>query len=268
MPPRAPLVAFAGLLGACVLGFRGEADLTGSHDLAGVRSVRIDLPSTPMSITACDPDAAGTCPEALRYDGRVLATGGSDRDARRHALAPALVFERDGGLGWLQADIPLSVRGLVDLELASIELPSDRDLEVRTDLGDVEIASVRGYVSVEVERGDVTIDGGDAGVAVALGVGTIAVTTAGDADLRSAYGRVALEQTAAGRDAIVHAGGAVSVVQPALFDVEYDIEATGTIRITTDAVVAIADGHLRRRVGSGATRVEIRADGDVAIDEP
>ncbi|MBX7084502.1 MAG: hypothetical protein K1X88_35170 [Nannocystaceae bacterium] len=266
--PRSSLVVVAALAGACVLGFRGEAELTASHDLAGVRSVRIDLPSTPMTITACDPDAPGTCPEALRYDGRVLATGGSDRDARRHALAPALVFERDGGLGWLQAEIPLAVRGLVDLELAAIELPSDRDLEVRTDLGDIDIASVRGYVSVEVDRGDVEIDGGDAGVAVALGVGDIVVHTAGDADLRTEHGRIALTQRVAGRDAIVHAGGAVALEQPALFDVEYDIATSGTIRITTAAVVAIADGHLRRRVGNGAVRVEIRAEGDVAITEP
>lgn len=256
------------LAGACVFGFRGEAEFSGAHDLAGVTAVRVDLPSTPLSVFGCDPDAPGTCAASLRYEGRWLATGGTRADARRHASAPALAFERDDALAWLQADIPLATRGLVDLELEAMELPGDRDLELHTDLGDVDVAGMTGAVTVEVGVGNVHVDGGDGGVAVTVDHGDATVRGAGDAFVTCEVGRVEIDSTATGRDLFVHApSGAVVVTLTSAIDVTYDIRAGGTIRVGTEAAVVVTDGHWRRRVGDGTAQVVITAGGDVRIDE-
>lgn len=254
-------------LAACVFAWRGEADLVGDHDLLGIAAVRIDMPSTPMSVQACEPDAPGACPERLRYAGRVLATGGSAADARAHATQPALVFERDGALALLGVDIPLAIRGLVEFELAAIELPADRDLELHTGLGDIDVHGVRGALTIDVEQGDVEVDGGDAGVAIALGAGDIDVRTAGDADLEIGAGTITLVQDGAPRHVVIDAAGDVEVELAASADLDLEIRASGAISVRTAAIVALADRALRRRVGAGTIRVEIRAGGDVTLTE-
>lgn len=253
--------------GACVFAWRGEAELVGDHDLAGVVAVRIDLPSTPMSIETCEPAAPGACPERLRYAGRVLATGGSEGDAKAHAQKPALVFERDDGLGRLMVDVPLAVRGLVDFELAAVELPADRDLELHTDRGDIDVFGLRGALTIDVGRGDVEVDGGDAGVAIAVEVGDIDVRTGGDADLQTESGRVTLVQDAGPRRVFVDADGDVEIELAGSADLELDLEANDGISIRTASVVALADRTLRRRVGAATILVEVRAGGAISITE-
>lgn len=267
MRARPTCLVIAATLGACVFGWRGEAEIVGDHDLAGIETVRIDLPSTPMSIDGCEPLAPGACPERLRYVLRVLATGGSEADARAHATKPALVFETDAGLARLQADIPLAVRGLVDLELDAMELPADRDLEVHTGLGDVDIHGMRGAVTVVVERGEVVIDGGDAGIAVRLGAGDIDVRTSGEVDLDTRAGDVSVVQDGGARRVFVDAEGDVEIELASSDDLELDLVAGGSISVQTTSVVALADHELARTVGAGTIRVEIRAQGDVVLTE-
>jgi len=259
----------AATLVGCVFGWRGEAEIVGDHDLAGIESVRIDLPSTPMSIDGCEPLATGACPERLRYVVRVLATGGSEADARAHATKPALVYETDAGLARLQADIPLAVRGLVDLELDAMELPADRDLELHTGLGDIDVHGVRGAITVIVDRGDVAIDGGDAGVAVRLGAGDIDVRTAGEVDLDTRSGNVIVVQDGGARRVFVDAEGDVEVELASSDDLELDLVAGGggSISVQTTSVVALADHELARTVGAGTIRVEIRAQGEIVLTE-
>jgi hypothetical protein len=261
------LVPLALALVGCVFGWRGEAELVGDHDLAGIRTIRIDLPSTPMTIDACEPLAPGACPERLRYVMRVLATGGSEADARAHATKPALVFETDGALGRLQADIPLAVRGLVDLELDAMELPADRDLDLHMGLGDIDVHGVRGAITIDVDRGHVVVDGGDAGIAVRLGVGDIEVHTAGEVDLDTRSGNVDIVQDGGARRVFVDADGDVSVELASSDDLELDLVAGGSISVTTTSVVALADHELVRTVGAGTIRVEIRAQGDIVLTE-
>ncbi|HET6584371.1 MAG TPA: DUF4097 family beta strand repeat-containing protein [Nannocystaceae bacterium] len=251
---------------ACVLGYRGEAMLDASWDVAGVVAVRIDLPSTPIEIVACDVAAPVACPETLAVVGRVLSTGGTAKEARAHAEDLALLFEREDGLASLRAEIPLAARGLVELEIERIDVPGDRDLDVRTSLGDVSVVGARGAVSVDVDTGDVAIEDGDGGVAVRLRHGRIDAATPGDADLVCEAGDVALVQTGDARDAYVRAAAGdvrIELADDAALDL--DLHAGGTIRVTTTTIVSVTDGELVREVGEGTTRVEVHASGDVTI---
>jgi hypothetical protein len=256
-------LALVALVG-CVFAFRGEAELAGEHDLAGIATVRVDLPSTPMQVTGCDPTRVDGCPEQLRYTGRVLSTGGNAKDARDNARAMTLVFERDGALGRLQADVPLAVRGLVELELAAMELPADRDVDLHTDLGDVEVRAVTGAVTVEIGIGDIVVSGADGGIAVHTDEGDIDIAGAGHVDASTGTGRVTIEQQAP-RDVVVHAGGDVEVVLFASGDVDLDLVGERGVSVRTASVTALADRSLRRTVGTGVITVEIRAAGRIRI---
>ncbi len=267
MKPHLQVLVFGIATMSCVFGWRGEADLVGDHDLQGVATVRIDLPSTPLVVDTCEPLAPGTCPERLRYAGRILATGGSASDARAHAEKPALVFERDGALARLRADVPLAVRGLIEFEIGAVELPADRNFEFHTDLGDVDVHGVRGAVTIEVGRGDVAVHGGDAGVAVAVDVGEIDVTSGGDVDLSTGAGHVTLVQDGAPRRVFIDARGDVELELAASSDLDLEIRADGSISVQTTTVVALADHRLVRRVGAGTIRVEIHAGGNVTVTE-
>ncbi len=260
-------VATAALLACgCVFGWRGEAELSGAHDLAGIDTVHVELPSTPLSVVACEPGALAGCPDELRWRGRVLSTGGSDRDARRHAQQVELVFERDEGLGLLRADIPLAVRGLVELEIEAMELPADRDLELVTTRGDVEVFGTRGAVSVRTEVGDVTIDGGDAGVAVLVDDGEVVIDSAGDVEARTDRGAVTVRQSGDPRRVeIVTGTGAVRIELASATDVDLDLRADGEIHVVTDTVVALAKDRLQRRVGAGTVTISVDAGGTVDI---
>lgn len=266
---RPSLIAWCAVLAsaaACVFGFRGEAELDGEHDLAGIATVRVDLPSTPLQVSGCDPARGDGCPEQLRYAGRFLSTGGSASDARDNARASTLVFERDGALGRLQADIPLGVRGLVELELTAMELPADRDVDLHTDLGDVEVRAMAGAITVEVGIGDITISGGDAGTAVSTGSGDIEIFGGGHVDAQTETGRVRVEQQAP-RDLVVAAGGDVEIVLFASGDVDFDLVGKRGISVRTASVTALADRSMRRKVGSGAIVVEVRAAGEITITD-
>lgn len=258
------LTATALTLVACVFGWRGEADLTGEHDLVGIDAVRIELPSTPLSVNGCDVEAATGCPELLRYAGRVLSTGGSASDARANARTPTLVFERDGRLGRLQADVPLQVRGLVELEMTAMELPGDRDVDLHTDLGDVEVRGIRGAVTVQTGLGDVEIHGAAGGVAAVTGGGDIEVRGAGHVDLSTDTGHVLVVQDAA-RDVVVAAGGDVEIELWTAGDAELDLVGDGGVSIQTSAVTALADRSYRRTLGEGVILVQVRAAGRITI---
>ncbi len=260
-------VAALGLV-ACVLGFRGEATIFGDHDLVGVRTVEIDIPSTPLTINGCNAESATSCPERLRYTGRILATGGTARDARAHARQVALVFEREGPLAALRAETPLSIRGLIDVELDAVELPSDRDLSVTTTIGDVAVTGVAGYVAVDVGIGDVSVDGGDAGIAVIVDDGEVMLRARGHASVDSTRGDVTVHELAGIRDVEVLADdGEVGLRLTSAADTAFDIAAGGPIRITTDTVVVLTQRRYARAVGAASTRVRVKAGGQVTIEQ-
>jgi hypothetical protein len=49
-------------------------------------------------------------------------------------------------------------------------------------------------------------------------------------------------------------------------DLDLDLHASGTIRVTTGTIVAIAEGELVREVGEGSTHVVVHAQGDVTLE--
>lgn len=261
------------LASACVLGYRGEADFSASHDLGGIDEIRIELPDTPLSVSGC---AAGTegCPEVLAYEGRWVALGGTKSDAEDNAVAPRLRFTQADGFAALQADVPLSREGLVDLEMDEVRLPDDRDLDLRTGVGDVEVVGIVASVLVDVDVGDVRVIGADAGLGVHTGRGRIEVETPGHAELESDLGSIEVTQTAApgtgtanARDLTVRAGGGDVVVHLASDgDITLVVRADGTIRVSTPAIATVTSRALERRTGNGAIRIEIDAADDVLID--
>jgi hypothetical protein len=250
----------------CVLGYRGTADLDVQRDLAGVVAVSIDLPSTPITVVGCDAGAPAACPDALLLVGRVHSTGGTAAEARDNAGELELVLETLDGLLSVRADVPLPVRGLVELEIEQIDMPSDRDLDVDTSLGDIAILGMRGAITVDVDTGNVIIEGGDGGVSVELHDGTLEMSTPGIVDVDVASGDVTLVQTGDARDVHIDAhGGDVTIELASAADLALDVSSDGTIRVTTDTIVAITDDDLVRTVGEGTTRIDVDASGDVTI---
>jgi len=272
------LGAALGLLaaGACVIGFRGKAAVSGEHDLVGIDEVRIELPDTPVDVVACtpiDPESDGDpalCPETLAYRAVWSSTAGTAKDAEDNAAKPSIAVAREDGFLRMGAIVPISVAGLVDLELETIELPADRDLHIAGGVGDIAIDGPAATVTVEIDVGDVDVIGGDEGLAVNTGQGAIEVVTAGHADLRTGRGSVVVEQTVGSRDLLVHtAEGNIDVTLAGDVDVDLVVRATGSIRVDTPQITTITRRTFERRVGTGAVTIElVTGRGSVEIVGP
>jgi hypothetical protein len=252
---------------ACVVGARARAPFSATHDLSDVAELRIDLPSTPITVTACNADVPEVCPQTLVYTGSWVSTGGTRSDARAHAERPSVVFERAAGFGELRAMVPTSVAGLVELELEEVIVPSDRDLDLRTTLGDVVVFGTVAAVSVDIDIGDVEIRGGDGGVGIRLNRGQVAVTTAGHVDVRSGRGSIEVVQTAGARDVYVDVdAGDVRLEVGDDANLDLTVEAGDDILVRTPSIRAVTSGNFSRRTGTASVRIEIHTGaGDVEI---
>jgi hypothetical protein len=241
-----------------VLSFRGEGEFFAEHDLQGVDEVRIELPSTPLIVRGCDPAATQTCPTLLSYAGSWVSTAGTPGDAEDHATQPSLVFEREDGFSALRAVVPLSVRGLVDLQMQEFVLPGDRDLDLRTSVGDVDVVGVSASIAVDIDAGDVSIRGGAGGIAVRTDHGDLDIESDGHADVRTSAGFVSVVQTGDARDLFVTTDdGGIHVELADDADVDLSISAPGTIRVATANIATITSGRFERRTGTGAIVVQL-----------
>ncbi len=255
------------LLAGCALGFRGEAAFAGEHALEGTMELRIELPDTPLTVVACAAAAPDTCPESLRYEGSWLSVSGTRQGARADAAAPALVFERDEGFASLRAEVPLSVDGVVDLEMGSLRLPDDRDLDLRTGLGDVSVHGTEASVIIDVRVGDVEVRGAAGGLAVRTTLGDLDIVTAGHAELHTDSGHVRVEQSGSPRDLRVHSGfGDITVTLASDADIELEVVTAGRITVRTPSIAAVTSGRLERRNGNGSIRIELSSpSGDIDV---
>lgn len=239
--------------GGCVLGYRSEAEIEAVYPLTGVIAVRVDLPSTPLTVTG-DPMATG-----LELRGEWRAAGGSKAVARANARTPRLVYEVSGGFAQLGAVVPLAVDDQVDLEVTEIRLPPDLDVELRTELGDVAVNGVIGNLGVDVEVGDVDIDGGAGGVAVRTGDGRVRARSPGHMDIEATHGTVEVWQAdIGGNDVVVRASGDVRVWLVSDADLDLDLQGS-EIRVQTATVSTITSGEFRRAVGGGHVKIWIDA---------
>jgi hypothetical protein len=255
------------LLAGCVLGFRGEAAFTGEHALDDTQELRIELPDTPLTVVACAAADPETCPASLRYEGTWLAVAGSRKDARADAATPTLVFERDAGFATLRAEIPLAVDGTLDLEMGTLQLPDDRDLDLRTGLGDVSVLGTEASVVIDVGVGDIEVRGADGGLAARTGLGDLDVVTRGHAELHTDDGLVQVEQSGAPRDLRVRTElGDITVTLASDADIDLEIHTRGRITVRTPSITSVTSGRLARRNGNGSIRVELSSSrGDIEV---
>ncbi|HGG56494.1 MAG TPA: hypothetical protein ENK31_01725, partial [Nannocystis exedens] len=121
---RTIMVASLGL--ACALGYRGITSVEAEFSLDEIDAIRLDLPDTPISVLG-EPTAT-----SLKIEGAWISVGGSARVAADNTTAPEFYFAREGRFAELSALIPIASTDLVDLELGSVTLPIDRDLELWT----------------------------------------------------------------------------------------------------------------------------------------
>jgi DUF4097 and DUF4098 domain-containing protein YvlB len=135
-------------------------------------------------------------------------------------------------------------------------------------VGDVEVVGVVASVAIEVDVGDVVVYGADAGLGVHTGQGSIEVESAGAVDVESGRGAIEVTQTDFGRELRARTGsGDIRVHLASDGDLDLVVHASGTIRVTTDAITTVTEGHFERRTGSGGVRIELRTEsGDVEVD--
>lgn len=251
-------LALAAGTAACVVGFRAQAEFMGSESLAGVSTVQLRLPQTPMEVIG-SPVVAN-----MGYEGTWHATGGTAKEAERNATRAGLVFTAEEGVGRLQADIPLEVSNLVDLEMGEIRLPEAVDVEIETSKGDVSVGGISGAVSIGIDVGDVSVTGGDGGVDVQTVIGSINLLTPGFADVETASGDVDVAQNGSPRDLyVLTESGNASIRLASDANLDLTIEAKD-IRVRTDLIRTTTEGEFSRRTGNATNRVEIRAPGGVA----
>lgn len=255
-PSVLPALALVG----CVFGFRSEAEIEATYPLEEVIAVRVDLPSTPLTVVG-DPEALG-----LELRGEWRAAGGSAAVAKDNARTPRLVFEVFERFAELRAIVPLAVQGQVDLEVEELRLPPDRDLELRTGLGDVSVFEVDGNLMIDVGRGDVDVVGGAGGVAVRTGEGRVTIESPGNLDVKAPRGTVAVTQTGAGgNDVVVRSGGDVRVLLVSDGDLDLDLRGR-EITVQTGSVSTITRDQFRRSVGSGHVKIWVDAGpGDIEV---
>ncbi|MEZ4384311.1 MAG: DUF4097 family beta strand repeat-containing protein [Nannocystaceae bacterium] len=257
------LAASLGL--ACALGFRGATAVEADYSLAEIDGVRINLPDTPVTVLGAPLSSS------LAIEGVWYSVGGSRAVAAENSTTPLLNFAREGRFGELTAIIPTEVRDVVDLELSEVRLPPDRDLEIWTGLGDVEVAQVEGNISIDVDAGHVTVFGGAEGVAIRTGAGDIEIETTGNTTATTDRGGVVVTQLGAGGNDLVITAAYGDIEATLRSDANLDLDLVGgDIRVQTRTVSTVTSGSFKREIGNGSVKVWLSARGGnvtVRLDE-
>lgn len=239
----------------CIVGSRGVVEIAAEYSVQNVNAVRIDLPDTPLSVRG-DPTAAH-----LNLRARWFSVGGTIDVAEKNATAPSFDYQIDGGFALLQAVVPVDVREVVDLEVDSITLPVDRDIELHTGLGDVVVTHMEGNVSVDIDAGTVFIVGGAGGVGARTGVGDVEIHSPGNVDVSTGVGDVLVEQSGPGGNSVhvLANEGDVEVTLSSDANLHVKVDALGDIRIQTGTISTVTSGSFEREVGNGTVEVWITA---------
>ena len=220
-------------LGACVFGFRGEVSFANEANLAGVETIRLELPPTDLTL------AGEASRSFIDWSGTWRALGGGANDALERARAAELRWETWEQVGRLSAFIPLDTRDHTSLASLEVESASYLAHEI-VGAGSVFISGVDAFVSVDLEGGDVEILGGTEQLVVNTEQGNIELTTSAAVDVYSGFGGVIVRSEAA-RD--------------------IEIEDAGEIRVGLEGADHLGSGSYRRTLGTGAQTLRVRAGG-------
>jgi hypothetical protein len=254
---RAPILSLLLLTGvsACVLGHRGVVALEADYPLTGIDAIRLELPDTPLTIVG-SPTAT-----SLSLSGYWSSVGGSQQIAADNVTAPALDFARDGRFAILSAIIPLAARDLVDLELTDFTMPADRDLEIWSGLGDIQVAHVEGNISIDLDAGHIEVFGGAGGVGVRTGAGDLEIISTGNVSGSTRSGQIHVVQEGVGGGDIVMSAlyGDIDVELAADANLDLQIAAGGDIRVQTSTVSTVTSRRFVREVGNGAVKIWLEA---------
>ncbi|MFO7561592.1 MAG: hypothetical protein R6X02_03015 [Enhygromyxa sp.] len=238
---------------ACVFGFRGEVELVGEASLAGLETVQLHLPATELSIRG-EPARS-----TIRWAGSFITLGGSSEDALRGARSADLVWDSWASIGRLWADLPVEIRDLTSLDDLEVESSAALAHEI-IGAGKVSITGIDGFVSVDLEGGDVTITGGLEQLRVRTERGSVDLHTAAAVDLYSGIGSVHVASEANG-EILIDASGSVLVELAQFGNLDLDIADAGQILVLLDDVAHVGAGSYRRAIGPATRELRIRAGG-------
>lgn len=245
------------LAGACVFGFRGEADFAGEASLADVDTVLLELPATELVV------AGEASRDFIDWQGTWVSVGGSSKDALAAASAPQLLWESFDGVGRLSASVDVSLRDLTSLDHLDVQSATYLAHEI-VGTGNVFVTGIDAYVSVTLDGGDVEILGGVEQLHVNTARGDIDLTTSAAVDARSGAGRVTVRAEVP-RDIEIETTGGVRVELAEASNLDIDIVGAGKVVVQLDTATHIGAGTYRRVIGLGDHRLRIRSNGG-AVD--
>jgi hypothetical protein len=251
------IIAVASFAGACVFGFRGDADFAGEASLADVDTVVLELPPTDLVL-------AGEASRAfLDWQGTWVSIGGSSADALAAARAPELRWESFQSVGRLTAQVDLALRDITSLEHLDVQSATYLAHEI-IGSGDVFVTGIDAYVSVTLDGGNIRILGGVEQLHVSTQRGDIDLTTSAAVDAHSGAGSVTVRAEVS-RNIEIDTLGQVRVELPDASNVDIDIEGAGQVTVQLDDVAHIGSGSYRRVIGLGTHTLHIRSNGG-AVD--
>jgi hypothetical protein len=247
------VAAFAALAGACVFGFRGEADFAGEASLDDVDTVTLELPATELVL------AGEASRSYIDWKGTWVSVGGTSADALAAAKAPDLMWESLEGVGRLSANVDVSLRDLTSLEHLDVQSATYLAHEV-IGTGNVFVTGIDAYVSVTLDGGDVEIFGGTELLHVHTARGDIDLTTSAAVDAYSGSGRVTTRAQVP-RDIEIVTTGPVRVELADSTNFDIDIAGAGKVVVQLDTVTHIGSGSYRRTLGTGMYTLRVRPSG-------
>lgn len=240
-------------MGACVFGFRGEAEFAGEASLAGLDTVALELPPTNLVLVG---DAARNY---IDWQGTWVSVGGSSADALATANAPDLRWESFQTVGRLSALVDISLRDLTSLEQLDVQSASYLAHEI-VGTGDVFVTGIDAYVSVTLDGGNVEILGGTEQLHVSTVRGDVDLTTSAAVDVHSGSGRVTVRAEVP-RSIEIETTGSVRVELADASNLDIDIDGAGHVDVQLASVAHIGAGAYRRVIGAGSHQLHIRSNG-------
>jgi hypothetical protein len=240
-------------MGACVLGFRGEADFAGEASLAELDTVTLELPATELVLAG---DAARNY---IDWQGTWVSVGGTSADALAAAKASDLIWEAFNGVGRLSALVDVSQRDLTSLEHLDVQSASYLAHEI-IGAGDVFVTGIDAYVSVTLEGGNVEILGGIEQLHVSTSRGDIDLTTSAAVDAYSGSGSVTVRAEVP-RNIEIETIGRVRVEIADASNIDIDIDGAGHVEVQLDGIAHIGAGSYRRVIGAGSHELNVRSNG-------